>query len=200
MMFLRLTVTSTTPATNCSCLVLTPAPCCSLEVGSPPGSPHCRNGSACVLVRSVVPKMRSNRLFLSRQQVFVRHSDGCANAMEKEELDSRHCLRPHRKGDRSALLRRALGSGRKTTTRLLQTRCRFSRVFWCRNSSSPIARISPRCVSLCRVDWLSLRGTAQPELTILPNLEVLTYPSRCSSGQSSSGESSSARQSLPAWF
>ena len=28
---------------------------------------------------------------------------------------------------------------------------------------------------LCRVDWLSVRGTAQPERTILPILEVLTY-------------------------
>ena len=43
----------------------------SVRVGSPPGSSHCGNGCACVLVRSVVPKALSNKLFLSRQQVFV---------------------------------------------------------------------------------------------------------------------------------
>ena len=51
---------------------------------------------------------------------------------------------------------------------------------------------------LCRVDWLSVRGTAQPERTVLSILEVLTYSRCCSSGQSSSGERSSARRSLPA--
>ena len=66
------------------------------------------------------------------------------------ELDSRHCLWLHR--------------------------CHFSRVVWCRNSSSPIARMSPSCVSVgifC-ADWHSLSGTAQPERTILPIQEVFT--------------------------
>ena len=51
---------------------------------------------------------------------------------------------------------------------------------------------------LCRVDWLCLRGIAQPERTILPILEVVTYSRCCSGGQSSSGERFSARRSLPA--
>ena len=84
--------------------------CCpgssSLRVGSPPGSSHCGNWCACVLVKAAVPKTRSNQLFWPRQQVFVGHLDWCANEKEKKEkLDSRHCLRPHRKG--------AWGSGRR---------------------------------------------------------------------------------------
>ena len=49
-----------------------------------------------------------------------------------------------------------------------------------------------------RVNWLTLRGTARPERTFLPILEVLTYSRGSSSRHSSSGERSSARRSLPA--
>ena len=66
-------------------------------------------GSARVLVRSVEPELLSNKLFMSRQQVFSDHSDRCANALEmEEELDSRHSLRPHTLGSWSATLRRAM--------------------------------------------------------------------------------------------
>ena len=78
-----------------------------------PGSSHCGNGVRVCSGEGVVPKTRSNKLFWSRQQVFVGHSDWCANVMEEtEELDSRHFLRLHWKGAWSAALRRALGSGR----------------------------------------------------------------------------------------
>ena len=94
------------------------------------------NGGASVLVRAVVPKMRSNNLFLSRQHVFPDHSDRCANAMVKEEeLDSRHFLRPQTKGSWSFTRRRAFGFRKWTTTRLL-TKCRFSCVLDSRLSQS----------------------------------------------------------------
>ena len=53
-----------------------------------------------------------------RQVTFLRaghgsevHSDWYASAMEKTEELDRHCVRRHRKGARSAVLRRALGLG-----------------------------------------------------------------------------------------
>ena len=59
---------------------------------SPPGCQYSGGGRARDLFRLVVPEM----LFSSKQQVFLDHSDRCANAMEKEELDGRHFLRPQR--------------------------------------------------------------------------------------------------------
>ena len=134
-----------------------------------PSRPVCRPGSSSLRCRVCSGKVGAAKDAVEQAvlvKVFVGRSDWCVNTMEKkDELDSRHCLRPHRKGAWSAALRRR--------------GVIFRRVFWCRNSSSPVTRISTSCVSLCGVDWLSVRGTAQPERTILPILEVLTYSRSC---------------------
>ena len=113
-----------------------------------------------------MPEMRSDELFWSRQQVFLDHSNKCAKAMEKEELDGTHFLWPQSKVCHGE--RRVMGP-RGDQWRI---RCRHiavsSRVFSCRNSSSSIARTSRNF--LCKIDWLSLRGIAQPKRCILPNL------------------------------
>ena len=68
----------------------------SMRAGSPPGvRQHRGDGSTRVLVRTVVPEMRSNKLFLWRLQACSGHSGWSANAMEKTEgLDGWHFLLP----------------------------------------------------------------------------------------------------------
>ena len=74
----------------------------SVRAGSPPGCPHCGNGSSRVLVRTRGKDTVEQAVFVKAAS-FSDHSDTCVNAMEKtEKLDGTHF----------------------TTTSSLQTQCR----------------------------------------------------------------------------
>ena len=79
-----------------------------------------------------VLELQSNKLLLSRQQVFPDHLDRCANAaVEKERSATAETLCGFTQWDHRVHAAWRLATW--TTTRLPWTRCRFSRISCCRN-------------------------------------------------------------------
>ena len=153
------------------CVVRAVASC---ELG--PGSSHCGNGCACVLVKSAVPKTPSKKLFWPRQQVVVGHLDWCATVKEKK-------------------LRRALGSGRRQRRNC----CGCAVVAAAFSGAGTHLHPSPVSASLAALWEFSLQNRlALREGHCSTRTDHCATLRRCSRGPSSSGECSSARRSLPA--
>ena len=119
----------------------------SMRAGSPSGSPHSGSGSAGVPARSVAPKLRSNKAVFIKVTSFSWPLELVGKCLGKGGAGQQTLSVASQEGSSEYHAATCPAFRKRTTTRLLQTRCHFSSVFWCRNSSSPIARISPSCVS-----------------------------------------------------
>ena len=174
----------------------------SLRVGSAPGSSHCGNGCACSGEVSGAKDAVEQAVFVKAAS-FCRPPGLVCKCHGKEGGAGQETLSAaSQEGSLECRAATCPGSREEDNDETaadvvsFQPRFQVQELIFTHRPYQSWLRLSGNF--LCKIDRLSVRGTAQPERTILPTLEVLTSSKCCSSGQSSSGEWSSARWCLPA--
>ena len=100
------------------------------------------NGGTRVLVRTVGRAMRSNKLFCQGSKFIPIIRTGVQCHGQRGRVGQQTLSAASNKGIMERHAASRLGFRKWTTTRLLLTQCRFSRVFICRSSSSPVPALA----------------------------------------------------------